>query len=121
MEKNNSNILVKTMILVLFIALSCVIFFGFMEGNKTAMEYTAFGLVLFALLIVYITSIVAKNRKKLNSSDIFSFGILYFLTNIITNIFCFNMIGNLKMLILINSIEVIIILIIICMVILKKK
>ena len=123
MKEKSSNSLIKTMIFILTIGLSCIIFFGFMEGEKTAMEYTAFGLVLFAELIVYISVLIAgvKEEKKLNSADIVSFGILYFLTNIITNVFCFNSIDTLKLLILINSIEMIIIMIIICIVLLKKK
>ena len=123
MKEKSSNSLIKTMIFILTVGLSCIIFFGLMEGKKTEMEYTAFGLVLFALLIVYISVLIAgiKNYKKLNSTDIVSFGILYFLTNIITNIFCFNSISSLKSLILINSIEIIIFMILICIVMLKKK
>ena len=123
MKGKSSNSLIKTMIFILTVGLSCIIFFGLMEGKKTEMEYTAFGLVLFALLIVYISVLIAgiKNYKKLNSTDIVSFGILYFLTNIITNIFCFNSISSLKILILINSIEMIIFMILICIVMLKKK
>ena len=116
MKEKSSNSLIKTMIFILTVGLSCIIFFGLMEGKKTEMEYTAFGLVLFALLIVYISVLIAgiKKDKKLNSTDIVSFGILYFLTNIITNIFCFNSISSLKLLILINSIEIIIFMILIC-------
>ena len=123
MKEKSSNSLIKTMIFILTVGLSCIIFFGLMEGKKTEMEYTAFGLVLFALLIVYISVLIAgiKNYKKLNSTDIVSFGILYFLTNIITNIFCFNSISSLKSLILINSIEIIVFMILICIVMLKKK
>lgn len=122
MKENNSNILIKTMILVLTIGLSCLIFFGFMEGAKTALEYTAFGLVLFAELVLYI-SIVASgsSKRKLNSSDIISFGVIYFIANIITNLFCFKSITSLKYLLLINGVEMIIMMIIICIVMLKKK
>ncbi len=123
MEKNSSNNLIKTLIFILTIGLTCVIFFGFMDGKKAEMEYTAFGLVLFAQFIVYLSVLIAGlgKGKKLNGADIVSFGVLYFITNIITNCFCFGSIDSLKSLILINSIEMIIFMIIICIVMLKKK
>ena len=123
MKEKSSNGLIKTIIFILTVGLSCIIFFGLMEGKKTELEYTAFGLVLFGLLILYVSILIAgiKKEKKLNSSDIVSFGILYFITNIITNIFCFNSISTLKLLILINVIEMFIFMILMCIVMLKKK
>ena len=123
MKENNSNILVKTIIFILAIALSCIIFFGFMDCVKTEIDYTAFGLILFAELVFYISIIAASKKKsgKLNSADITSFGALYFITNFITNCICLKSIETLKMLILINSVEVIIFMILICIVLLKKR
>lgn len=123
MKEKSSNSLIKTIIFILTVGLSCIVFFGLMEGKKTELEYTAFGLVLFGLLVLYISILVAgiKKEKKLNSTDIVSFGILYFITNIITNIFCFNSITTLKLLIIVNIIEIFIFMILICIVMLKKK
>ena len=123
MKENNSNILVKTIIFILAIALSCVIFFGFMEGAKTEIDYTAFGLILFAEFILYLAILVSSKKKegKLNSADVTSFGALYFITNFITNCICLKSIETLKMLLLINSVEIIIFMILICIVLLKKR
>ena len=123
MKENNSNILVKTIIFLLFIALSCVIFFGFMEGVKTEIEYTAFGLVLFAELVFYIMVLISSlgKTKKLNSADLISFGAIYFITSFITNCLMLHSIETLKNLLLINAVENIIILIILCIVLLKKN
>ncbi len=123
MKEKSSNILIKTLIFILTIGLSCIIFFGLMEGNKTEIDYTAFGLILFAELIVYLSIAIAGRKKagKLNGTDIISFGLLYFITNIITNWFCLSSIGTLRLLIIINSIEIIIFLILMCLVALKKK
>ena len=123
MKENSSNILAKSCIFILAIALTCVIFFGFMEGAKTEVDYTAFGLILFAELILYIAVIVSSKKKagKLNSSDVASLGIIYFITNFITNCLCLKTIGTLKMLLLINAVEIIVFLILICIVLLRKK
>ena len=123
MNVNNSNILVKTCIFILTIALTCVIFFGFMEGVKTEVDYTAFGLILFAELVLYLAIVIASKKKegKLNSSDVASLGIIYFIANFITNCLCLSSIANIKNLLLINAVEVIVFLILICLVLLKKK
>ena len=123
MKEKSSNILIKTLIFILTIGLSCVIFFGLMNGTKTEIDYTAFGLILFAEFIVYLSVAIAGHKKngKLNGTDIVSFGILYFITNIITNWFCLSSIGTLRLLIIINTIEIIIFMILICLVALKYK
>ena len=123
MKEKSSNILIKTIIFALTIGLSCIIFFGLMEGTKTEIDYTAFGLILFAEFIVYLSIAIAgcKKEGKLNGADIISFGVLYFITNIITNWFCLGSINTLKLLIIINAIEMIIFVILICLVALKKN
>lgn len=120
---NNSNILVKTIIFILVVALSCLIFFGLDNEDKTDMQLVAFGFIMFAELLVYITLLIGnlKSFKKLDSSDVISWGALYFLTNIITNCAFFSSMGSIRTIIVINSIEFIIFLIILCVIMLKKK
>lgn len=123
MESKNSNLLVKTIIFILFVALTCLIFFGLGNEDKTEMQLVAFGFILFAELVTYITVLIPgiKNLKKLVSSDITAWGSLYLITSLITNCACFSKISDIKTLVVINSIEIIIFLILICVILLKKK
>ena len=123
MEGNNSNILVKTIIFILVAGLSCLLFFGLGNESKTDMELIAFGFLMFSELVTYLGILIPsiKKFKKLEESDTVAFGILYFLTSIITNCIFFNSIDTIKSLIIINTTEIIVFMIILCMLFLKKK
>ena len=123
MENKSSNLLVKTIIFILIIGLSCLIFFGLLGDNKTDMQLAAFGFMMFAALVLYISILIPniKSLKKLEGSDIISCGVLYTLTNVVTNCAFFSSIGSMKTLIIINIIEIMIFLILFCFLLLKKK
>ncbi len=119
----SSNLLVKTIIFILAVVLSCLIFFGLGNDNKTDMELFAFGFLMFAELVLYITILIPgiKNLKKLNGADIISCGVLYTITSFITNCGFFSSFDSIKNLVIVNAIEIVIFMIIFCMVLLKKK
>ena len=123
MENKSSGALIKTIIFILTIAIACLIFFGLGKENKTDMEIVAFGFVMFAALITYITVLVSgiKSFKKLNGADIISCGVLYLITTVVTNFVFFSSIQDMKSLVIINVIEIIAFLIIFCMVMLRKN
>lgn len=123
MNNNNSNILIKTIIFILVVCLSCILFFGLGEEAKTDMELIAFGFIMFSELIAYITILITSiiKMKKLESSDIVSVGSLYFLACLITNCICFSSIETIKLLIIINTVVVIVFMILFCIVLLRKN
>lgn len=123
MENNNSNILIKTIIFILAVALSSVLFFGLGDTSKTEMELIAFGFLMFAELVTYITILIPsiKRMKKVTESDLSSVGILYLITSIITNCISFSSIDTIKLLIIINVVEIIVFMMVFCMILLRKN
>jgi len=119
----NSNILVKTIIFILVVALTSLIFFGLGSSDKTDLELISFGFITFAELIVYLMVLIPSfiNLKKLESSDFIASGVLYFIGSILINLVFLNEFTEIKTLIIYNVIEIIIFLIIISMISLRKK
>ena len=123
MENKNSNILIKTIIFILAIAVACLIYFGLGKENKTDMELVAFGFIMFGALVAYITILIPslKQFKKLEGSDVIAGGVLYLLATIITNSLLYDKFQDMKSLVIVNIIEIIVFMIIICSVMLRKK
>ena len=123
MENKSSNILIKTIIFILAIAIACLVYFGLGKENKTDMELVAFGFLMFAALVTYITILIPsiKQFKKLEGSDVIACGVLYLIASAITNCVLFNNFEDMKSLVIVNVIEIIIFMIIFCMVMLRKK
>lgn len=123
MNSKNSNILIKTIIFILVVGISCLIFFGLNEDTKTEMELTAFGFLMFAELITYITALIPgiKKFKKVEETDIVSLGILYFITSIVINCICYSSIESIRFLVVTNIIVIFLYMILFCLLLLKKK
>lgn len=123
MNSNNSNTIIKTIIFILVVGLSCLIFFGLNEDKKTDMELIAFGFLMFAELVTYISAIIPslKILKKVESSDIISCGILYLITSIVINCVCFSSIDSVRYLVIVNIIVIIVYIILFCLTLLRKK
>ena len=122
MDKN-SNILIKTIIFILAVAVACLVFFGLGNEDKTDMEIVAFCFIMFAALVTYITALISgiKKFKKIEGSDVTACGVLYLITSAITNWGFFSYFENMKTLVIVNVIEIIVFMIIFCMVMLRKK
>ena len=123
MEGKNSNILIKTIVFILAIAIACLVFFGLGKENKSDMEIVSFGFIMFGAVVTYITVIISSIRifKKIEGSDVISCGVLYLIATIITNCAFFSYFEDMKSLIIVNAIEIIVFLIIFCLVMLRKK
>lgn len=119
----SKNILIKTIIFILAVALTSLIFFGLGNEDKTEMELTAFIFLMASEFIVYLSVLIPSllNLKKLKDSDIISCGILFMIATILINCVFFSSIKDLKTLIIYNSIDIIVFLIIFSLVSLKKK
>ncbi len=120
MEKNSNN-LIKTIIFVVIVAITCLIFFGLNESDKTDVQLVSFGFILFAEFAIYASILLSTifNERKLNSADIISTGVLYaigsFLINTILNI------NEMRPLIIYNIIAILIYIALLSSVILIKK
>ncbi len=123
MNSNNSNTIIKTIIFILVVGLSCLVFFGLNEDKKTDMELIAFGFLMFAELVTYISALIPslKILKKVESSDIVSCGILYLITSIVINCVCFSSIDSVRYLVIVNIIVIIVYIILFCLTLLRKK
>jgi hypothetical protein len=87
MEKKNTksgNYLVKTIIFLLVIGLSCLLFFGLGNEEKTTHELISFGILAFSEFLVYI-SIIISNIQKNDSMDLFFASTLYAVASTILN------------------------------------
>ena len=123
MEGKNSNILIKTFIFILAIAVACLIFFGLGSENKSEMELVSFGFIMFGALVAYITVVISSIKlfKKIEGSDVVACGVLYLITTTITNFAFFSYFEDMKTLIIVNVIEIMIFLIIFSSIMLKKN
>lgn len=119
----SSNIFIKTIIFILVVALTSLIFFGLGNSDKTNVELVSFGFITFAELVVYLTLVTPSfiNLKKLSSSDFTAIGALYFISSVILNIVFLNEFNDVKTLVIYNVIEIIIFLILFCSLSLRKK
>lgn len=80
----NGNYLVKTILFLLVIGLSCLLFFGLGNKEKTPHELISFGILAFSEFLVYI-SIIISNIQKDDSMDLFFASTLYALASTILN------------------------------------
>lgn len=79
MEKKkvkNENYLVKTILFVLVLSLSCLLFFGLGNAEKTTHELISFGILALSEFLVFI-SIIICNVKKDKTLDLVFASILY--------------------------------------------
>ena len=80
----NENYFVKTILFILVLALSCLLFFGLGSSEKTTYELFSFGILVFSEFLVYI-SIIISNIRKDNSLDLVLASILYAIASTFLN------------------------------------
>lgn len=114
----NNNLLVKTIVFILVLALTFLVFFGLGSEKKTEMELISFGIVVFSELLIFLSTIIPGILKK-NSLDSLSASCLYALGVLIINYLVkFN---TLKDLVVWNIALFIVYLIVLTIVLLPKK
>ncbi|MBQ7136891.1 MAG: hypothetical protein IJO43_02805 [Bacilli bacterium] len=87
MEKkntNNGNYAVKTIIFLLIVGLSCLLFFGLGNKEKTTNELISFGILVFSEFLIFISIIISNIQKDDNMNLLFA-SILYTLASTILN------------------------------------
>lgn len=86
MEKNtnNSNYLVNTIIFLLIVGASCLLFFGLGPEVKTTNELISFGILIFSEVLIF-SSIIISCLLKRDISELLSSSILYFVAAFILN------------------------------------
>ena len=82
--KEKNNYLVKSIIFILVIAISCLLFFGLGSATKTTNQLISFGVLVFSEVLIF-ASIIISSLKKDKSSDLLSLSILYTLATLILN------------------------------------
>ena len=80
----NGNYLVKTILFVLVIGLSCLLFFGLGNAEKTMNELLSFGILAFSEFLIYV-SIIVSNMLKDDSMDLVLASIIYTFASTILN------------------------------------
>lgn len=84
MEKSKNNFLVKSIIFILVVAITCLLFFGLGDDTKTTNQLISFGILVFSELLIFISIVISSLRKD-KSADLLSLSILYTLAIIILN------------------------------------
>ena len=87
MEKEvvkNNNTMLKTIVFALVAGLTCLLFFGLGEVEKTQPELISFGVLLFSEILIYI-SLIIPDKTGHNSMDLFYASILYVIAALVLN------------------------------------
>lgn len=119
--ENNSNSLAKTIIFVIAVAITCLVFFGLGDEDKTDMQLVSFGFLLFAELVVYLSVLLpgVLGNKKLSGADVISLGILYAIAVVFLNYFV-NFV-EMRPLVIYNIIAILLYLLLFAVVLMGKK
>ena len=123
MENNNtgSKSMIKTIIFLIIAALYCLIFFGLGNSNKTDLQLTSFGFIMFGIFVLYLSCVLPDllGLKKLTNADVITIGILYAIAAfVVNNVLVFT---TMKTLLIFNIIAILLYLLLLCFVILIKK
>lgn len=113
-----TNWLTSTIVYVLIIALTCLLFFGLGESDKTEIQLVAFGFLIGAITVVYLSVLIAGFVRSRNA-DIVSAGLLFAVAAfLINNVFD---ITTTKTLVIINIAAIIIYLLLLTVLFMPKK
>lgn len=83
-NEKNGNYLGKTILFLLVVGLSCLLFFGLGNKEKTTHELISFGILAFSELLIFI-SIIISNIQKDDNMDLVFASILYTIVSTILN------------------------------------
>ncbi len=122
MEKS-SNGLLKTIIFVIIAGITCLLFFGLGNEDKTEMQLWAFVFILFAELVVYFSTLMPGmlTGTKVTGADAISAGLVYGVAALLINTVFFSSIDTLRTLIVINVAAILAYLLLFALVVLMKK
>ena len=120
-NKRGSNYLIKTIIFVIIIALTCLLFFGLGNENKTDLELTGFGFLIGAEVVIMLSTILPGliGTTNLSDADVISLGVLYGIASVIINIIL--KLETMRTLIVLNIAAILVYLILFFVVLMNKK
>ena len=120
-NKRGSNYLIKTIIFVIIIALTCLLFFGLGNENKTDLELTGFGFLIGAEVVIMLSTILPGliGTTNLSDADVISLGVLYGIASVIINIVL--KLETMRTLIVLNIAAILVYLILFFVVLKNKK
>lgn len=84
MEEKNKNYIVKSIVFLLIVGLTCLLFFGLGNPEKTTNELIAFGILVFSEVLIFM-SVVICNLLSKDVDDALAASSLYALATIILN------------------------------------
>lgn len=118
-----SNSLVKTIIFLVIAGLTCLLFFGLGDTDKTDLQLVSFGFIMFAELVIYLSVLLPGliGTTKLTDADVISVGILYAIASFGINFVFSSSITEMRPLIVYNIAAILVYLLIFAVVVLMKK
>ena len=116
-----SNALIKTIIFIIVAAITCLVFFGLGNDDKTEMELVSFGFLMFAELVVYLSVLISGmiSGKNMSGADVVSTSLLYMVAVLFINYFV--KFETMRYLVIWNIIAILVYLLLFVSVLLMKK
>lgn len=116
--KKDNSIIVKTIVFILVVALTFLVFFGLGSDKKAEMELISFFIVVFAELLIFLSTVIPTILNK-DPMDALSASSLYAVGAIILNYIV--KLSTIKELIIWNVALFIVYLIVLVIVLFRKK
>ncbi len=113
-----SNWLYSTIIYVLVVALTCLLFFGLAEADKTDLELVSFGFLIGSITVIYLSVLISGFIRSKNS-DVIATGCAYAVFSYLVN-YVFE-ISTMKTLIIYNVVAIILYLLLVTVVLVPRK
>lgn len=120
-KKGKSNNLIKTILFLVIVLLTCLLFFGLGSEKKEDFELVSFGFFMFSEVVLYIMTLLPSlvETKSLSSSDITSVGFLYLITSLFINFII--IIKPMRTLVVINIASILVYIILFLIILLNKR
>lgn len=120
-KKGKSNNLIKTILFLVIVLLTCLLFFGLGSEKKEDLELVSFGFFMFSEVVLYIMTLLPSlvETKSLSSSDITSVGFLYLITSLFINFII--IINPMRTLVVINIASILVYIILFLIILLNKR
>lgn len=113
-----SNWLLSTITYVIIVALSCLLFFGLAEGDKSETQLVAFWFFVGAETVVYLSVLIAGFMSSKNA-DVIAAGVLFGIASFLIN-FVFS-ITTTKTLVIINIALILVFILLLSILLIPKK
>lgn len=113
-----SNWLFNTIVYILIVSLTCLLFFGLGEGDKTELELVAFGFFVGSETVFFLSVLIAGFMREKNA-DVISAGLLFLVASYLIN-YVFS-ISTTKTLVIFNIAAIILFLLLLTVLLVPRK